>query len=417
MEYYDPMFYLCSEEMPFTIRIETKMTDEVRGEDLFAAMTEAFLRYPYFSVRVVERDGEYVLVHNDAPAAVYEGDGTVPLGSEKLGYHLTAIAYSGRMMHFCTSHVMTDGAGFFPFIKTVLYLYLCRRYGKTLDPAGIRLPSDPFYPDEIGNPFPEEKMLTAAPFYVDRHRPFFRLRGGGYVTDATPTMYRFRIGEKEFLDYNNDVDGSPCALVSSLMARAVWRLHPDVTDDIVSAVSFNLRPGLGNRASYRMLCSSINLHYRSSMRDFDITKLCTCSRGMTTMQTQPEDVLYCAEQRRRDMEKLLAVPGLQTKKEILSKKALADSVNNTFSVSYVGRVDFGSILPYVESMYNVTDGSTYKTVFIEVAAVNGYFNIAFLQGFSSDVYYRAFLHELDVCGIAYTEDGVSPMNAPKIELP
>ena len=65
----------------------------------------------------------------------------------------------------------------------------------------------------------------------------------------------------------------------------------------------------------------------------------------------------------------------------------------------------------------LTDGSTYKTLFIEIASVNGFFDIAFIQGFSTDVYYKAFLDELKNSGIFYKEIRETPLNTPKIKLP
>ncbi|MCQ2445796.1 MAG: hypothetical protein MJ141_02775 [Clostridia bacterium] len=414
--YYDPMFYICTEEMPFTIRIETNVKESVDPKALFDAAEEALVRYPYFKITVI-RDGEELIARpNPKPIAVYPGPDVYALGSEQVNGHLFAISYEEKRICFYISHVITDGGGFFPFLKTLLYLYFCRRSGKALDPAGIRLPSEPFYPDELGNPFPEEAMKKAFPIGKAKSGPFFRLRDGGYVKDHERTVYRFRLDEAAVMRVNKTSDGSPSSLFSSLMARAVWKLHPENHLDIVSAVSFNLRPGLGNKNSYRMLSSAILLRYPEKLKDADVTRLCTCSRGMVTVQSQPENVLYLAEQKKNWLESMENLT-LSEKKAMVGKAALADAVGNTFSVSYVGKVGLGSLEEHIESMYNLTDGSTYETVFIEVASVGGQFDIAFLQGFSSDVYYRAFLEELRALGLAVTEDTCGPMGTAEMVLP
>lgn len=415
--YYDPMFYICSEKMPFTIRIKTELDREIDGDALEAATQKAVTRYPYFAVKVIEADGEWLAVPNEQPIRVYRGRKVLPLGGEEVNRHLTAVSYYDSVICFFTSHVITDGCGFFPFIKTVLYYYLCSVCGNELDSANIRLVDEPFYEDELGNPFPEEKMRAAVPFYVRKQREFFRLTDGGLVNDSESTVYRFRVNEAEMMQFNHDNDGSPCALVSSLMTKAIWELHPKEKRDIVSAVSFNLRPGLGNINSYRMLCSAIMLGYPESLRGAEAAKLCTCSRGMVSLQSQPENVLYCAEQRRIRMEKLLSIRGVEEKRRILGAEALRDSVENTFSVSYVGKVGLAALEPHIKSMYNLTDGSTYQTVFIEISAINGWFDIAFIQGFSSDVYYRAFLRQLALNGLGYIEEGSEPLDTPRMELP
>ena len=415
--YYDPMFYISSEKMPFTIRIEATFKESVSGASLSHAVQKAITRYPYFCMKVVEEDGELLAVSNDRPIVVYPGPEVRPLGSPEVNGHLLAVSYEENRIALFVSHVITDGGGFFPFIKTVLYYYLCHRYQTELDPKGIRLVEEPFYDDETANPYPEEKMREAKPFYEVKRKPYFRLTDGGYVNDDVSTVYRFRLKEEEVFHFNYDNDGSPCALISSLMAKTIWSLHPDITEDIVSAVSFNLRPGLGNVHNYRLLCSAIRLNYPNSLREEGITKLCTCSRGMVFLQSQPENVLYYSEQQRQRLEKIGEITDLQKKKEIMGEMALRDATDNTFSVSYVGKMGLGSIEPYLDSMYNYTDGSTYRTVFLEISAVNGWFDIAFQQGFSSDVYYRAFLRQLEACGLHYVEEGKIPLNTPKMLLP
>ena len=414
--YYDPLFYISSDKMPFTIRIETVVSDSIEPDALEYAVQLGIKRYPYFAVRIVEENGEYLTVPNSEPVAVYEGPAVYPLGSEQVNRHILAVSYYNNEIYFDISHVITDGNGFYPFIKTVLYYYCCRRYGLDLDPAGINMADDPLFSDEITNPYPEESMKIAEPLYEKKIGRYFRLCDGPYVKDEKATVYRCRVPQYEMMRFNYDNDGSPCILVSVLMAKAIWSLHPEVKDDLVSAISFNLRPGLGNKHNYRMLCSAIHLDYHDFMRDYEISKLCTCSRGMVTLQSQPENVLYYAKQRKERFEAIKKIPGLNAKKELMGNKALVDSISNTFSVSYVGRPNFGSLEPYVREMYPITDGSVYKTLFLEISSVDGWFDIAFLQGFSSDSYYRAFLSQLTSNGLCYEEGKTTPLLAPKMML-
>lgn len=416
-KFYEPLFYICSEKMPFTIRNEVVMTEKVDGEALNRAVQIAMRRYPYFRLRVVAEGGEYLCVPNDLPVVVYEGKQARPLGSPEVNGHIIAVSYADREISIHSSHVVCDGGGVFPLFRTVMYYYLCERYHTQLDPAGINLADDPLFPDEAGNPYPEEKMAAAEPLYVKKANRFFRLRDGGYVNDHQGRVFRLRIREDEMMRFSFDHDGSPCALLSVLMAKAIWSLHPDVKDDIVSAVSFNLRAGLGNQHSFRMLCSSILLNYRPDMKDAEVLKLCTCSRGMITLQSQAENVLHYAQQRKLRFEALERFPSLQAKKELIGLRALEDSVSNTFSVSYVGKMPLGSLTPYIDSIYNITDGSTWETAFIEISSVNGWFDIAFIQGFSSDVYYRAFLAQLDLHHLSYTQEYVTELNSARMVLP
>ncbi len=417
VRYYDPMFYLCSDEMPFGIRIEVTLKYEIDGDILADAANTAIKRYPYFSVRIEEKDGDLVTVPNDLPIRVFAGELRFPLGSEALNGHVVALGYAGKTVNFYITHVMTDGAGFTPFMKTVLYYYLCRYLHTDLAPGDIRTVETPFLPGETENPYPEEKMKAASPFYTPPDKPFFRIADGGYVTDDIRTSYNFRAKASDVLRFGYENDASPCALFSSVMAKAIWTVHPDEQKDLVSAISFNLRPGLGNQYNYRMLCSAISVRYPNRIADHAVRTLCTCTRGAVLTQSQPENVLVYAQQKKEQLESLLTLPDVRSKTQKLSQVALADAVNNTFSVSYVGKIDYGCLQEHIESVRNFTDGSTYRTLFLEISSLNGWFYVTLLQGFSCDVYYRALLGQLEQSGIEYIEDGSVPLGTPDIELP
>ena len=426
MNYYDPMFYISSEKMPFTINIEVRLRQEkIDGEALTDAINTAIQRYPYYAIQVEKRtitiDGEtkeeLIAVPNERPIVVYPGPEVYPLGSKEVNYHMLALSYEEDKIYFYASHVITDGSGYYPYIKTVLYYYLCKSENIELDPEDIRLAGDPFYEDELGNPFPEEKMAQAIPLGKENKNDYFRLRDGGYVKDDKATVYRLRLNKEEILDFSDDNDGSPAALISSMMAKAIWSLHPEEEKDIVSALSFNLRPGLGNGYSHRLLCSALNLNFPNKVKTWGIWRLCTVSRTQIALKSHPDNVLSYAQKLRRNMEKLLEIPTVEEKKKVLGEQALEDSISNTFSVSYVGKIGLGSLEPYIESIYNQTDGSTYQTLFIEVSAVNESFDVAFLQGFSSDVYYQEFLNQLNRYDLNYIEEEPTELKVPEIELP
>ncbi len=403
--------------MPFTIRVDYTMKEKIDPKALRHAFRKALGRYPYFSVSVVRRGEELVTVPNSRPPVVYKGPKLRPLNSESVNGHLLAICYLDREISFLTSHVITDGAGFYPFIKTCLYEYLCEVTGTQLDPRGIVMCGDPFFADELGNPYPEAQLETASPFYAPPSGSYLRLSSDAPLPDEQRCVYRLILDEAEVMRFNHDNDASPCALISSLMARAIRAVHPDDTRDVVGAISFNQRPALGNRHSYRMLCSALMLRYPYKAKDYEVSRLCTCTRGMIYLQSLPENALASCRRQKDFLGELIALPSLEERRRILNARALDDATANSFSVSYVGRMDLGCIEPFVESIYNYTDGSTYRSLFVEVASVGGAFHLAFLQGFSGDVYYRAFLDQLRACGLSFREGKCGPLTYPAIELP
>lgn len=416
MNYYDPMFYICSEKMPFGIRINVELEYEIDGGILEYAVNTAIRRYPYFAVRLVKSDGNIVTEKNDLPVKVFKGRLQYPLGSGQVNHHILALSFSDNVIDFYMTHVMTDGAGFMPFVKSVLYYYLCK-YLKTELPKGdIRLSDDPFFEGETENPYPEREMEQAVPFYRLPQKDFLRLSDCGNVS-GDPVSYNFRAKASDVMKFSHENDASPCALFSSVMAKAIRNVHPNETKDIVSAISFNMRPGLKAQSNYRMLCKAIMVRYPKRLDTEDLGRVCTCTRGAVTVQSQPEDVLFYAQQQKKSLEKLLELPDIKSKSEVLSKKALEDSVNNTFSVSYVGKIDYGSLNEHIKNVHNYTDGSTYKTLFIEISSFGEWFYITVLQGFSSDTYYKAMLKILAQNGIEYIEEGAVLPDTPKIDLP
>ena len=417
MKYYDPMFYLCSEKMPFGIRVEVMLKYKIDGSVLEYAVNTAIKRYPYFAVKVEKRGGELITVKNDLPIKVFEGSLRHPLGSADVNYHILALSHLDNKIDFYITHVITDGAGFMPFIKSVLYYYLCKYLKTELAPGDIRLADDPLLEGETENPYPEKEMVNALPFCTVPKKEYMRLADGGYVTDNTLISYNFRTRQSDIMKFSHENDASPCTLFSAVMSKAIRQVHPDETKDIVSAISFNMRPGLKAVNNYRMLCNAIMMHYPKQLTEAEISKICTCTRGAVMLQSQPENVLYYAEQKKKMLEKILSLPDIKSKRDTLSNIALADSVDNTFSVSYVGRIDYGCLSEHIESIRNFTDGSTYQTLFLEISSFNGWFYITMLQGFSGDVYYKALLHQLDENGIEYIEEGTVPLNTPTIVFP
>lgn len=417
MHYYDPMFYICSDEMPFGIRIEVTLKYEINPNMLEKAVNTAIKRYPYFAIKLAEKDGNIIAVPNDFPIVVYKDGKVLPLGCKELNYHMLALSYVDKKINFYVTHVITDGCGFVPFMKTVLYYYLCEFLGCELPSDSIRLSDEPLLDGETANPYPEELMKNAKPFYVAPNKEYFRLTEGGYVTDDVRISYNFGAKESDVMKFSHENDASPCALFSSIMAKAIWDVHPDVTKDLVSAVSFNMRGGLQCLNNYRMLCNALLVRYPKQLNNSIVRKICTCTRGSIMAQSQSENSLFFAQQKRKMLESILELPDVNSKRETLSKIALDDSTDNTFSVSYVGRIDYGALQEHIDCVRNFTDGSTYRTVFIEISSFKGWFYISMQQGFSNDVYYRALLKQLKENDIEFIEDGKTLMNTPDIILP
>lgn len=79
---------------------------------------------------------------------------------------------------------------------------------------------------------------------------------------------------------------------------------------------------------------------------------------------------------------------------------LRDITASTFSISYLGQLQLGGAVEYVESVHFYSLGTT--DLLVNMVAVANCLSIDFLQGFASTQILDSFLAELTAAGIAHT---------------
>ena len=85
--------------------------------------------------------------------------------SRDVNYHMAALKYEGKALALEISHLLADGAGVFPFFKSILFCYLRRKTGEEFDPDGFQLPGQLIPPSETEDPFPGIDLDNIKPFY------------------------------------------------------------------------------------------------------------------------------------------------------------------------------------------------------------------------------------------------------------
>ena len=201
------------------------LRDPVDGKILRCVVEEMRERFPYFYVKAANRGDDLVTVPNDLPMTVRNTWEPIRLHSEASNYHLAAWKYEGRRLAFEIHHALTDGSGVLPYIKSIMYLYLARITGQTLDPAGFCQPGDVIPGSETGNPFNEPDIDNVeTPLYQKKPIPdFFRLTD---TADNDKTVFYVKLSESQIMQYCRDYDGSPNVIVSVLLAKAARRWDP-----------------------------------------------------------------------------------------------------------------------------------------------------------------------------------------------
>ena len=367
-EFYEPMLYLSTPDHPNTMGVIAELKEPIDGEILNSVVQELSVRFPYFYVKTVARDNDVFPQPNPLPMTVRDTWAPINFNSPESNHHLAAWKYEGSRMAFEISHSLTDGAGVFPYMKSALYLYLTRKTGEKLDPAGIRLPGEAIPESESGNPFADLDIDAAeGPLYTKPPtEDFYRVKVEG---DTKPQIHYIKLEESQLIRYCRDFDGSPNAMIAML----------------------------GARENYRLFANVIELDFPKSRSLEDLMKSCTMARGQMILQAQPENSLWAMKQRKLTYAKLDQLP-LEFKLNAIAKSA--GNPRWSFAVSYTNSRSMGSVDPYLKALYVVAEPGVFD-IGCEIACVNHNFYISIMQSFSADRFVDLFLEELSSVGIEY----------------
>lgn len=393
-EFYEPMLYMSTPEHPNTMCVITRLKEPIDGDILQSVIQELSVRFPYFYVKAVVRDNDVYPEPNPLPMTVRNTWDPIAFNSAQSNYHLAAWKYEGTRVALEISHSLTDGAGVFPYVKSVLYLYLTRKTGEALDPEGIRLPKEAIPESETGNPFAALDIDGAKePLYIKPTvEDFLRIKAEG---DLTPQVHYVKLKESQLIEYCRDFDGSPNAMIAVMFARAARKYDPDNEKTVSVSVAIDHKAMLGLYDNYRMFANVIELDFPKSRSLNDLMKSCTMARGQMMLQAQPENSLWAMKQRKLTYAKLGQLP-LEIKLGAIAKSA--GMPRWTFSVSYVNSRSFGSLDPYIEGLSVVADPGVFD-IGCEISCINHHFFLTIIQSFTADRFVELFLRELSSVGI------------------
>ncbi|WP_316631608.1 hypothetical protein [uncultured Ruminococcus sp.] len=409
-EFYEPMLYLSTPEHPNTMSVVAELKEPIDGNILNSVVEALRVRFPYFYVKAVVRDNDVYPVPNPLPMTVRNSWEPINFNSQESNYHLAAWKYDGTRLAVEISHSLTDGAGILPYVKSALYLYLCRKTGLELDPAGIHLPGEEIPASETGNPFAgmdidgaEEPMYTKKPI-----EDFYRVKREG---DPQPQFHCIKMAESQLIRYCRDFDGSPNAMIAVLLARAARKYDPDSEKTVSVSVAIDHKAMLGARENYRMFANVIELDFPKSRSLDDLMQSCTVARGQMMLQAQPENSLWAMKNRKLTYAKLGQLP-LDMKLGAIAKSA--GNTRWTFSVSYVNSRSLGAIDPYLDAVYIIAEPGVFD-IGCEIFCNDHNFFLTIMQSFSADRFVELFLDELSSVGIDYDVLHKEPLRLCGIE--
>lgn len=414
------IIYAAGEDLRNTLRFGIFFREPVQIDVLRQAAAKAAVRFPFFAVRLTRTGEKYVLEHNDQPFVFSRGSSPVRLNSAESNGHLVAFSWEDDRVFLDTTHFITDGNGAFPFIRTLLYCYLTVLHPEeTFDTSCIALPDSPIPAEELeDDPYPAEPI----PFDPLPLRPLpqtvFRLpdQPQGYERMDGWTAFLFRVPQKDLMRYVSSVDGSPATFVASLVYRAIDAQNPKNTLPLVCGMQHQFRHAFGKNQSHLCHVNLVPMVYPPSLRGADIERLNTIGRGSLILRASDENDLITVNNHIRNEQAIRTMPLAQ--KHDYMRRVVKDGIgNNTFEVSYTGRVAWGGLDRYVSFLTPYLDMTLSGGVSVEIFSRDADFDINIMQRSGDERTVENVYAQLTEAGIRYTPERTERFAIPAFETP
>lgn len=376
------------------------MMGPVSVQDLQRALDTTLPRYPYFSTKLVEKDGDFYLAPNAAPMVVRDSSVALALGSEAVNGHLIDVRCNGETIYVQMHHALCDGGGVMPFCKTLLYYYCCIHDKKdyAVGNSDIRLADSPLLPDETTDPNDNAPYEVKNPVNLTLNEDNYVLPEiAPHVGEERNYRWSFRLDYPVFMEFIKTHDASPAVALSAFLSMAIDRVHPDHEKDIVCAMALNSRKALGLENTYKNCLSHCRLDYKPKLKGHSVEDICTAFRGMVFAQSM-EDFVRQSTNRMAMLQKYHEQ--MKTYEEKLSLYSFVENFA-MFSclVSYVGRTELGECESQIKEMHIY--GSSTLGMIIEIGAINESITFDLIQSFPEEAYCKELRALLEAAHIPY----------------
>lgn len=374
--------------------VEIRMRDKVTGSYLQAALTNTTRRFPYLTQKLVEKGGAYYLHRDDNSMVAVKTDKFRTLGSMATGYHLLDVTYTGNCIRVAFHHGLCDGRGVMPFIETLLYDYCCQKYHKKFSSEGIRLPGEPIPEEETVEPFTRE-------FYEVDETAVQQVEHDGFALPESTSMpegcYHSEIllDENTFVQAARAIGTTPTLLAAMLLSRCILELNPQAEKPVICNLAMDLRSAIGKELTHRNCVGTAYLPYTAQDKTSAPEALARQYREFLSAQREPNAVKAALNKQIGLFNKLDELPSLEEKRKVMS--FFNGMVNNTYVISYMGRLRLNDYAQYVESAHFFSD--TICGLTVNMVAAAGKLSFEVLQGFPDARYTQAFRQALAPYGL------------------
>ena len=384
-----------------TFRLAIRMNEAVDHAVLSSAVKQAMVRYPYFCVYPERVGEELVLSYNERPLPVFPDDRAVTLGSEESGGHLVSFGCKDKTIFIDVSHYIADGMGIEPLMKTLLYLYVSKRYGTAgAAPERIRMPDSRVLDGEHAYPFPDEAIETcgleipaALPEKVYSLDP-------DEFDDKGLYAYHLHVPQKAMMAKASTTDGSPVSFLSVLLYRALHSLDSGIDEPVVAHVQHQYRAALRAPLSHHSLVSYVPVILAPRLGKWDTLRQNTVVRGQVVLKGSEEADISSVNRL------ISAFPhngSFADKRDAMARYVNNSIQSKTFGISYVGKMDWNALEDYVQDLHvYIGEKGTKNMLLIEVMTVGEDFSLTFMQSGRGEKYVNAFIEEIRALDIPVT---------------
>lgn len=376
---------------------DARLREKINGKLLERAIDDTLVRFPYFSVRFEEREGDFYAVKNEAGLTAHNTEGLVALGGHSNNYHLMGITYWDKSLKLSFHHGLTDGRGAKSFLETLIKYYSdyadasAEEYGNIRN-HHLELALE-LSLDEMTDPCENKYELKGKSGKIEG------LVSKGYKLPETKKKeahrrYEIRFSQKEYMDACKKIGASPITFLSILMSRGIKEVSPDCDKPIVSNFPMDARHILGCDATFKNCVKSMTLPYGEGEEILSDSELAGRYKELLDAQKNYD---HCAKEF-NNIHMLLSVIGHFH--SFAGRQKLLGFMENleldTYLISYIGQFDLPrSLVEEVHLYSNCSSG-----LVLNMTCQSDLFIVDLTQDFETQKYINALRSQFEKAGIA-----------------
>ena len=387
--------------------IEIKMKDKIRGDYLQVALSNTLKRFPYLSYKLVEKQGSYYLEEDTNSMTVNATNKARKLGSMQTGYHLLDITYLKNSVYVAFHHGLCDGRGIKPFIETLIYYYCTLKYKTNFDTNGIHLMGEKIDKEETEEPFGKELYEVDESKLIKIDKDCFHIPEN---TEDISNSYRteFIVNEEDFMKKVKEYSATPAILTAELFSKDIYE-NNKIDKKIMCNMAVDLRSIIAKDKTHKNAMGTICLSYAEEEYKLSLNELSQKYRKMIAEQKDENFVKAFFNKQIAMFGKLNEIKSLEEKRKLLS---FFDNItNDTYVISYLGKMRFNDFDKYVDSCHLYSEGS--RGIIINMISAGGNFTFNILQNFDNNKYIDTFEKMLKDLNVRYIRNNIGVFNTGK----